>query len=40
MSTPRVEVSPARYAMKASQATTPWATLMNGMAAFPSAVAL
>ena len=40
MSTPRVEVSPAMYAMKASQAATLWATAMNGMRGAVSAVAL
>ena len=40
MSTPRVEVSPAMYAMKASQAATLWDTVMNGMAGPLSAVTL
>ena len=30
MSTPRVEVSPARYAKKARLAAAPWATVMKG----------
>src|SRR5579862_4770830 len=40
MSTPRVEVSPAMYAMKVSGVATLWATVMNGIAAAASDVAL